>query len=345
MATTRYHFQSLLKNIQPSDDRLELAKVLPGEVREWLEDHDFETVDPHTLLTGSYGRQVAVGNIHDVDVLLFVAEEERNATPNSTLIRLKQLLDDYPDTVITAGQRRSVRLEFPDHDLHLDIVPAALVDGLGKPLEVPDRTREKWIESDPLGYGRSLSEANAEYGRKLVPLIKLIKAWRDQNFKIKRPKSYVLEVIVYESMTGNHLRWEDCGWSVTLASFFGRIADRWRSLIEDGEGVPRVHDPQLGNVISRWERSHFETFMRRIEEARTASAAAVRWEADDRLEDAVEIWSGLYGDLWPNEEGVKTLARAEGARLQPGSAKVGRAGLVGGTSGVYSQPTRNYGEG
>jgi hypothetical protein len=47
MATTRFHFDALLHRINPTQERLDLAKTLPGEVRSWLEDYELETVDPH----------------------------------------------------------------------------------------------------------------------------------------------------------------------------------------------------------------------------------------------------------------------------------------------------------
>lgn len=112
MASSRYGFKALLTKINPSSDRLKLAKRLPGEVREWLQEHDFVTAWPHTRLSGSYARSTAVLNIKDVDVLLFVPEDQLDRTPNSLLREVKSLLDDYPDAFAeTAPQRRSVLID------------------------------------------------------------------------------------------------------------------------------------------------------------------------------------------------------------------------------------------
>lgn len=346
MATTRFHFAALLNRINPTQERLDLAKTLPGEVRTWLEDHEFETAVPHTRLTGSYARHVAILDIPDVDVLLFVPQEERNSTPNSLLRRVKTLLDDYPDTSIAAGQRRSVRLEFPLHELHLDIVPAVAANGLENPLEIPNRETEKWIESDPLGYKESLSALNAEHGEKVVPLIKLIKTWRDVHMQVRRPKSYLLEVIVFQALEGGSVVTEDRSMAAVVAGFFGHVADKWEELMDLGEDVPRVLDPQLGNPLpGNWERPHFETFMRRVREARKAAERAVAFEEDDDVDRASEQWRSIFGEHWPSDEEVKQLARAEAARIQPGSAKVAATGsVVGGAGGVTSRRTRYYGD-
>ena len=93
-----------------------------------------------------------------------------------------------------------MHLEFPVHDLHLDIVPAVAVDGLNRPLRVPDRPHQKVDLSDPLGYAARLTKLNQEHGGKLIPLIKIVKAWRDVQMVSRRPKSYVLEVMVFEAV-------------------------------------------------------------------------------------------------------------------------------------------------
>jgi hypothetical protein len=346
MATTRFHFNALLKRINPTSERLHLAKTLPGEVREWLEEHEFETADPHTRLTGSYARHVAILDIPDVDVLLFVSEEERDNTPESLLRRVKSLLDEYPDTSIAAGQRRSVRLEFPLQGLHLDIVPAIAANGLEEPLEVPSRATKDWLASDPLGYARSLSQLNGDRGGKLVPLIKLVKTWRDVQMQVRRPKSYLLEVIVFQALEGEHVITEDRGMAAVVAGFFEYVADKWAELMDQGTGVPRVFDPQLGNLLSgNWERSHFETFMRRVGEAKKAALKAVAFEEDDDLTRAAEQWQSIFGEYWPSENEVKQLARDEAGGIQPGSAWVAPTGSVTGSGvGVRSKPTRNYGD-
>ena len=177
MASSRFAFSALLKKVNPSDDRLTAAQRLPGEVREWLKEHDFETASPHSRLIGSYGRHTAIGEIKDVDTLVFLPDEALDRTPESVLRELKTVLSEYPDASAEASpQRRSIRLDFPAHDLCLDIVGAVADEGLEAPLRIPDRSKQEWINSDPLGYGKSLSAANADHAKKLIPLIKLVKA-------------------------------------------------------------------------------------------------------------------------------------------------------------------------
>ncbi|MEJ2422814.1 MAG: nucleotidyltransferase [Acidobacteriota bacterium] len=206
MASSRFGFSALLKKVNPDSDRTEVAQRLPGDVRDWLKEHEFETRAPHSRLIGSYGRQTAITDIKDVDTLLFLPEEANERTPESVLRELKSVLDEYPDASAEASpQRRSIRLDFRNEGLCMDIVGAVAQDGIDKPLWIPDRQKTKWIESDPLGYARSLSKANADHGAKLVPLIKLVKAWRDEHMTFRRPKSYLLEVIVFQAVTAGSI--------------------------------------------------------------------------------------------------------------------------------------------
>lgn len=344
MPSMRHHFRALLKNINPSQGRLDLASTLPGEVRTWLKDHDFETATPHTRLIGSYGRFTAILNIKDVDILLFLPEAELDRTPNAVLLEIGRLLADYPDTTInTVGQRRSIHLEFPEHDLHLDIVPAVLDGSLEEPLKVPDRPQAEWIDSDPLGYGRRLSNLNAEKGGKVVPLDKLVKAWRDVQMKVRRPKSYVLEVMVLYASEGGHITFDGESIESTLAQFFAHVVEKYRDLMDNGKEAPRIRDPQIpGNFITKgWAREHFETFMRRVREADKAAQKAL---AAETVETAEKHWKAIFGDLWPTAAEVKAAALEEASRHKPGKAVVGASGLVlGPKSGVVSQPTRFHG--
>ena len=345
MANLHHHFQALLKNVNPDDARASLASSLPNEVRAWLKQHEFPTAAPHTRLSGSYARETATGTIKDVDVLLFLPTEQLKRTPNSVLLEVKQVLDDYPDAAAEAsGQRRSIHLEFSEHDLHLDIVPVVAENGTTKPLKVPDRPRQLWIDSDPLGYGDALTDLNQRHGQKVIPLIKLVKAWRDEQMITRRPKSYVLEVMVYHAIKDAEISVVGNSTARNFADFVGHVAAKYHTLMEDGEEAPRVSDPQTGARISAgWQRAHFETFMRRAREAETAAQNAF---AAATVEDAIEQWKSVFGLFWPNADQVKSAARAETSSVMPGVTKIASAGFAVGTMtrAITTRPTTYHGD-
>jgi hypothetical protein len=339
MKSLRIHFLQLLQNINPPKERRGLAKELVGDLRDWLAGHQFETVSPHTRLIGSYARSTAVLWIKDVDALVFVPESQLEPTPNAVLLELRKVLADYPDaTVCAIGQQRSIRVAFEDHDFYLDIVPAVATDGLDEPLAVPDRPKEKWIQSDPLGYLRRLAALNKDHGEKVVPLVKLMKTWRDTQMTIRRPKSYMLEVMVVNAVESGDITLEGESWPSILAQLFSLWAETWDELMEQGTGVPRILDPQLGNVISAgWERSEFKAFMRRVREADSAAQRAISAETE---EDSAAEWERLFGEHWPTDQEVKEAARSEATDRAPGRTPISSLGWVTGPASALDRPTR-----
>lgn len=345
MKSLRFHFDLLFQNINPSDERKQLIKEIVGALRDWLAESDLETVSPHTRLIGSYARSTAVLWVKDVDVLVFVGSDALDRTPNALLLELRRVLDGYPDAVVEAsGQRRSIRLELPEHDLVVDVVPAVAPNGLDEPLEVPDRPREEWIDSDPLGYMSRLSKLNEEHEGKVVPLGKLTKSWRDVNMKIRRPKSYMLEVMVLDAVESGAVKLCGESWPSILAQLFARWEAKYRKLMDESDGVPRIFDPQLGHLISAdWLRSEFETFMRRVQEA---DAIARRANAAESEEEASAEWARLFGEHWPSQKEVDALVAKEAAAVGPGRSLIASSGWVvgpGAARTVASASTRFHG--
>jgi len=340
----RHHFSALMKRINPPSERVQLASTRVAEVRQWLEDHQFPTESPHTRLSGSYGRSTAIETIPDVDVLLFVPTTQLERTPNSTLVALNKVLKDYPAAAIsTDAQRRSVRLVLVEDELYLDIVPAVAERGLEKPLKVPDRPQQEWINSDPLGYARRLTSTNQTNGEKLVPLIKLFKAWRDENMVHRRPKSYVLEVILLYAVEGGSIVLCDNSVAQNVHDAFVHIEEKYAELMDNGSMSPRIRDPQIpDNFISKgWDREHFETFMRRIREAKRHAAGALSAHTE---EEASDTWKKVFGSRWPTDEQVKRAIREEAAEHQPGLVKMASSGIVvGAQGGIPTLPTRYHG--
>ncbi len=241
-------------------------------------------------------------NIKDVDFLVFVGYEGEKPEPTDVLKSLRATLDDLPEALgyggraqTLRGQRRSVHVEFDYEDFHLDVVPALIPDGTDEPLLVPDRQWGKWVDSHPLGYGKALSELNAANHKKVVPLIKAFKHWRTFQMQRNRPKSYWLECLVYRHV--------DKGWTTTDSKSYAELfTDLLRSIRErfqdklDNGGVPRVPDPMLGNNVAfNWERSAFESFMRRLDES-IGWAEQALGKGQDQLDEAVALWQKVFGE-------------------------------------------------
>ena len=349
--TLTTYFGELLKNIEPPQHRQDAAMEVSDRVREFLKNHDdFPTSDPYSRLSGSYRRHTSVGDIKDVDIIVKV-DVMLEESPGSIIRKLKTTLDDLPEALGLKGcseikqSRRSVHVYFEDKDFHLDIVPAIVPKEIDQKLYIPDKSWGKWIESNPIGYCRHLSELNDKYGGKVVPLIKIVKHFRDYNMKIMRPKSYWLEALVVYHVTSGSI-----DMSQSIAEIFrdlmSAIYNKFAPLLgRDDDATPHIPDPMLGNDISwNWDRTHFETFMNKVKEAKETATKAL--EANNQ-EEAIKLWQSVFGEeKFPKAINKSSLNLSDAAA---GAAIISNKGLINphfspSIRTVKSQPTTFYGE-
>lgn len=319
MLTLPDHFRELLAAIEPDPDRLELAQRIPADVRDFLKGCDHvQTTDPHTRLAGSYARHTAINNIKDVDILLIVNSDYYNRPVEVVLDAVSSALYGLPKKLGYTGevttrrrQRRSVNVSFKEAGVSLDIVPAVARNGMSKPLEIPDREWTKWVKTHPLGYGDALSRINQQYGGKVVPLIKLLKQWRDAHMSYRRPKSYWLESLVFNLVSTKTVTTDGKAYSDLFRDVLGAIYANFSTCLNGTKSVPEIPDPMLGhNVAHNWERADFEAFMERIHQSYNWAQRALMPSVSE--EDAVRLWKNVFGD----EKFPSSVADIKGRELR-----------------------------
>lgn len=340
MYTFGTQFKKLLQNMQPPEERLKTAKELPPKVRAYLEEHtEFTTISPHTRLAGSYAQDTSVGDIKDVDFLVRVPgkPEENQPDPKKIIQELKIFLDDLPNVLGYSGfsqvddveierARRSVHVYFKDQDFHIDVVPCIAPNGFEEPIFVPDRGFNKWILSHPIGYIELIKELNDKHGGKVRPLIKLMKHFRNVQMKNRKPKSYWLGALVIHHVNRNN----GLDMSLSLAELFRDLCDAIyvqydHLLTVSDSATPNIPDPLLGHNISwNWDRTHFETFMRRLNEGRNLAEKAL--QAVDR-EKALDGWQKIFGEDF-FERNVDEDASKLAATFMPGKSVITPTGTI-----------------
>lgn len=334
MFTLPDHFCILLTRIEPEEDRAKIASDLPAQVRDFLQNHeDITTAVPHTRLAGSYARHTALKNIKDVDVLLLLDTEYQKQSPAqvietvfSALRTLPEALDDKGETSVRRHQRRSVNIHLEIADFDLDIVPAIALDGLDEPLIIPDKDWNEWVETHPLGYSQELSNLNGDHEGKVVPLIKLLKHWRDIHMCYRRPKSYWLECLVYQHIAAGTVTTIGLSYAELFHDMLETISNDFLSSLNAEDKVPEIKDPMLGhNVAHNWQRAAFETFMRRVEESLGWAKKALA--QPDEMK-AVEFWQKVFGAEWFPEDVTEEKGKQLNYALLTGNVFVGSNGMV-----------------
>lgn len=349
MHTLGTHFKKLLTNICPPQERLDAARDLPSQVRQFLKEHEeFSTLAPHTRLVGSYAQHTSVGDVKDVDFLVRVPGNPEENEPNAKdlIQELKTTLDELPEFLGYSGYsstddltieraRRSVHIYFEEKDFHVDVVPCIAPKGFKEIIYVPDRGFNEWIPSHPIGYIELIKTLDDDSGGKVRALMKLVKHFRDYQMKTRKPKSYWLGALII-----HHIR-KDNGLdtSKTLAELFRDFCDAVYQqydhlLVVSDTATPNISDPMLDHNVSwNWKRTHFETFMRRMDDGRKWATKAL--DVDDK-EVAIILWQKIFGEeYFPSD--ISEFAASLAASVLPGQSFITGSGRV--TSERHSKKT------
>jgi hypothetical protein len=350
MYTLTTHFEEMLKQLRPPQDRIDMAKTLAPLVQDFLrKSPDFPTLAPHVHLVGSYGQKMSAGDIKDVDFVIRVpGDQELNEPPARELIsQLYGTLDQLPAALETEGYagidleraRRSVHVYFSNQDFHMDVVPCIAPDGFDEPVWVPDRGFERWIESHPVGVVDLIARLEKEHPGKVRSLGILLKHFRNHQMKTRRPKSYWLTALLLQHVQGTLNMAQPIG--VLYRDLVAAIHRQYASTYHRPGAVPHVKDPMLGHDVSwNWQRTHFETFMRRLEESQKWATSAL--DAGDK-DEAIRFWQKVFGEeFFPADIG--NAAEKLAAAAMPGVSAVTSAGSIArvGAAGATSTRRTTY---
>lgn len=144
MATHPTGFKTAQRNIEPKreveGDDAHNARLAHAEVRDVLKaDRKLrDTWGAKPKLIGSYARDVSIRRVKDVDVFCRLTTAPAALAPGEAMTEFDRVLNaEYGDRC--ERQHRSFKIDFPDFDLSVDIVPAKPCD---KHWQVPSRDPE-----------------------------------------------------------------------------------------------------------------------------------------------------------------------------------------------------------
>lgn len=129
--------------------------------------------------SGSWSHGTAIAAKSDVDYMAWI-DSERPSLPSSALARLRQVIDDSQGLDVYKVRTSSpvVSVEFYT-DPHFEIVPAYYERSVGDTVVywIPGRGDE-WVLSAPDAHLAYVSRQNDRLGKKVKPLVRLMKAWK-----------------------------------------------------------------------------------------------------------------------------------------------------------------------
>lgn len=294
MATLATHFKTALSNIEPDEDAKN-AQQAHAEVSDALKADDRLKglgVDP--FLIGSYGRQVSIRRVKDVDVFARLTKADKSLRPGEILDHVEAVLEEaFPGRV--TRQHRSVMVDFPDYDLTVDVVIAR---PCGDHWEIPEKIEEdgnaRWVETNPIKMGELTTQANKDYllynddpdSGVYVPVVKLVRqvrrVWVDD-----QPGGYYFEVLNYHAF--DNLKPDEKTVADYLTVVLREIATLLEDVVDDG-----LDDPTLDGkkIKTKATDAQLRAAADRIAEAATLAEEALAEKDDCR--SAVK-WRELLG--------------------------------------------------
>lgn len=252
MAELVTEFNAACSRVEPEDDDVTNASAAHIEVRGCLEkDEVLKSYDINTILIGSYSRGVSIRRVKDVDVFSKLPEIDTSLTSTEVLDLFEKILAEaFPGCV--ERQDRSIKVDFPDFGLHVDVVPARPA---GAYWEIPDRASEddpesddNWQETNPEGLGDLTTEMNnvGHFNKKYVPVVKLIRQIRRANLG-KRPGGLFFEILTYHAFEGLDHDMQDQSKQRLLVAALRSIATQLADFADGGDVV----DPSMeGGIIT-----------------------------------------------------------------------------------------------
>jgi hypothetical protein len=199
------------------------GKENTDQVFPWLIDGDF--------LSGSFARNTKIRPLNDVDVMMIIdghglrvikdgrytnhtvrgggsyGSPVHQLKNENKLISSKMVLESFKNALRTAFPNSQIQRDgqvinvyFESYDLGLDIVPAFHLSSpeKGESFYIPQGGgTDEWLETNPKKDIEISENYNAYHQANLIPLVKLIKYWNQENNV--GLKSYHLEVMIWNT--------------------------------------------------------------------------------------------------------------------------------------------------
>ena len=251
------------------------------------------------ILSGSYKRRTKTKPLKDVDIFFILQATEADwldRPAQELLTEIKGLLvPAYGESSVSLG-RRSVKVDFglavtddqtDEKVMSIDVVPAFASD---EHYVIPDRQLDEWVSTDPEIHEQLATDANAAYGGRWKPLVRMIKKWNDHHERPVKP-SFLLEVMALGILNrgfGGH-------YSLELQTFFATAAERISETWDD----PAKLGPPISDRIAS-EPLQLQTAAKELARAAENVSRARRLAQSGKNGEALRGWrDDIFGPLFP----------------------------------------------
>lgn len=305
MPVPNARFSEFLVDIEPSFTTKSRASDGHKGVRDHLSAQaKFKERYVSSFLSGSYARDTSIRprtsangqERADVDIIV-VTSYTTDDHPDIVLREVCRALEDGGEGYeVKRINKRSVRVETWQADM--DVVPVIETwDGY----QIADRDSGTWKFTNPPIHTSWSSEQNQRFGGRFKPLVKLFKWWRRLNPSGKRPKGFVLEVLVsLHAPTGE----------THYGEAFTRLLENIHATYGFSASLdqkPLIADPAVpaNDILAKVTIAQWKDF---IEKVRVYADIARRAQDADDMEEATRRWRRVFGDRFKATANVAKAA-------------------------------------
>ncbi|KJL44938.1 hypothetical protein RS81_00406 [Microbacterium terrae] len=289
MSVLTKQFKDALSQVEPGEDAAHAAEA-HAEVRDVLHGHsDLVEWGLHSVLIGSYRREVSIRRVKDVDVFCELPSLPEDQDPQDLLDKFARLLaDEYGDRV--TKNDRSVKVDFPDFDMHVDVVPARAA---GDEWEIPDRDGG-WEKTHPVKFSELSTARNQAHDEKYVPVVKLLRQTRRALLGEAKPGGFFVEIAAYHSFASIPDGNSDDSPNST-AEYYTVALEKMAPILRDhADDVARLMNPAIPEqeLHVRATRAELDAIADKWEQAAVDAREALESEND---QDAARTFKRLLG--------------------------------------------------
>lgn len=276
-------FDEFRGRLEITDLQQSTVSTRQQRVRDAVES-ELEVLD--SFLIGAYPRHTMIAPLNDADIDIFMvlgAQYFASDGQANLLDRVKRVLRKTYKTPEISRNGQAVTITFDD--FLVDVVPAFNRKGGG--YLIPNSVTKAWVSTDPKVHINLIRQANAGQDGRLVPIVKMVKAW---NRNIGHAfVSFYLELMAQKIFDGVRISDYPSG----VRYFFDKGRERIKTKIPDPAGYDDEQVNGLDEVATVSEAvSRFETAYRR----------AIKAEMDETNGHtgwAVDEWRKIFGEYFP----------------------------------------------
>ncbi len=240
-----------------------------------------------TVLPGAFARRTLVSPLDGCTIDMYVLFKEEHKTrfwPADLIDKLLVTLKDRYDSATLSTARNAVLVQF--NDFTLSIQPGFITES--KSYMVPSINLMEWAQYNNAAYNEALAKTNSLHKGKLIPLIRMVKAWNHANGNYF--DDYYIELLVKEAVD-----------NYVINDYQGALCHVFKSGML--ETVYKKHDPANleFDVEGLRDIENLVKAMLFFKAAYKLASYAIEYEASGEPELAIENWRKVFPGCFPTD--------------------------------------------